>query len=71
MMKALRLTEGFATEMFVERTGLPITVIQTQLEEAERRGFIERDYRHIAPTLTGRRFLNDLLQLFLPGKDKV
>jgi oxygen-independent coproporphyrinogen-3 oxidase len=71
MMNALRLTEGFATEMFVERTGLPITVIQTELEEAERRGLIERDYRRIAPTLTGGRFLNDLLQLFLPGKDKV
>src|SRR6185437_8010896 len=57
MMNALRLTEGFATETFVERTGLPITTIQRQLEEAERRGLIERDYRHIAPTLTGRRFL--------------
>jgi oxygen-independent coproporphyrinogen-3 oxidase len=70
MMNALRLTEGFATETFVERTGLPITTIQRQLEEAERRGLIERDYRHIAPTLTGRRFLNDLLQLFLPEKSE-
>jgi len=70
MMNALRLTEGFATETFVERTGLPITTIQRQLEEAERRGLIERDYRHIAPTLTGRRFLNDLLQLFLPETSK-
>ena len=70
MMNALRLTEGFATEMFVERTGLPITTIQRQLEEAERRGLIERDYRRIAPTLTGRRFLNDLLQIFLPEKSK-
>ena len=70
MMNALRLTKGFATETFVERTGLPITTIQRQLEEAERRGLIERDYRRIAPTLTGRRFLNDLLQLFLPEKSK-
>jgi len=70
MMNALRLTAGFATETFVERTGLPVTTIQRQLEEAERRGLIERDYRHIAPTLTGQRFLNDLLQLFLPEKSE-
>jgi oxygen-independent coproporphyrinogen-3 oxidase len=68
MMNALRLTAGFATETFMERTGLPITAIQRQLDEAERRGLIERDYRHIAPTLMGKRFLNDLLQIFLPEK---
>ncbi|MEO8767096.1 MAG: radical SAM family heme chaperone HemW [Nitrosospira sp.] len=66
MMNALRLTEGFATEAFMERTGLPITNIQRQLDEAERRQLIERDYQRIAPTLAGRRFLNDLLQIFLP-----
>jgi putative oxygen-independent coproporphyrinogen III oxidase len=66
MMNALRLTEGFATETFMERTGLPITNIQRQLDEAERRQLIERDYQRVAPTLAGRRFLNDLLQIFLP-----
>jgi putative oxygen-independent coproporphyrinogen III oxidase len=70
MMNALRLTEGFATEMFVERTGLPINSIQRQLDEAERRQLIARDYQRIMPTLTGRRFLNDLLQIFLPEKSK-
>ncbi|MDQ3185662.1 MAG: radical SAM family heme chaperone HemW [Pseudomonadota bacterium] len=71
MMNALRLTKGFTTEMFVERTGLPITSIQRQLDEAERRELIVRDYQHIAPTLTGRRFLNDLLQIFLPEQSDV
>lgn len=70
MMNALRLTEGFATEMFVERTGLPISSIQRQLDEAERRQLITRDHQRIKPTLTGRRFLNDLLQIFLPEKSK-
>ncbi len=68
MMNALRLTAGFATEMFQQRTGLPITAIQQQLNEAERRGLIMRDHQRITPTLTGRRFLNDLLQIFLPEK---
>lgn len=71
MMNALRLTNGFATEVFQERTGLPVTVIQQQLDEAERRKLIVRDHQRITPTLTGRRFLNDLLQIFLPEtKDK-
>ena len=68
MMNALRLTAGFATEMFQQRTGLPITAIQQQLNEAEQRGLIVRDHQRITPTLTGRRFLNDLLQIFLPEK---
>lgn len=66
MMNALRLTGGFATETFRERTGLPIDSIRQQLDEAERRQLITRDYQRIEPTLTGRRFLNDLLQIFLP-----
>ena len=40
----------------MERTGLPITRIQRQLDEAERRGLITRDYRRIAPTLAGGAF---------------
>ncbi|GBL47367.1 radical SAM family enzyme [Sulfuriferula multivorans] len=66
MMNALRLTDGFDTALFTERTGLPITAAQTALDEAERRGLIVRDHVRIVPTQTGRRFLNDLLGLFLP-----
>ena len=36
-----------------------------ELDEAERRGLIVRDHERIAPTPLGRRFLNDLLQIFL------
>lgn len=68
MMNALRLTRGFAIETFVERTGLQITSIQGQLDEAEQRVLITRDFQHVAPTLLGRRYLNDLLQIFLPEK---
>ena len=71
MMNALRLTAGFASEMFQRRTGLPLTAIQQQLDEAEQRGLIARDHQRITPTLAGRRFLNDLLQIFLPDKSKM
>jgi oxygen-independent coproporphyrinogen-3 oxidase len=65
MMNALRLNGGFPARQFEERAGVPLTVVLRGLEEAERRGLIERDHRRIAPTLLGRRFLNDLLQIFL------
>jgi coproporphyrinogen III oxidase-like Fe-S oxidoreductase len=65
MMNALRLNQGIATVLFEERTGLPLTAVLRELDEAERRGLIERDHARIAPTPLGRRFLNDLLQIFL------
>ena len=65
MMNALRLDEGFALSLFEERAGLPLTAVLPKLDEAERRGFIDRDHQRVAPTELGRRFLNDLLQIFL------
>jgi putative oxygen-independent coproporphyrinogen III oxidase len=67
MMNALRLNEGFPLSLFEERSGLPLTFALKGLDEAERRGLIVRDHRHVAPTELGRRFLNDLLQIFLPA----
>ena len=66
MMNALRLSGGFETAVFQERTGLSITAVQKQLNEAEQRGLLVHDHHRIKPTILGRRFLNDLLQLFLP-----
>jgi len=66
MMNALRLIEGFPAGLFEERTGLPLASVQQELDEAERRGLIVRDHSRVAPTLRGQRFLNNLLQLFLP-----
>jgi putative oxygen-independent coproporphyrinogen III oxidase len=65
MMNALRLTGGFPSRLFEERAGIPLMHVRKELDEAERRGLIERDYQRIAPTPLGRRFLNDLLALFL------
>nr|WP_322094548.1 radical SAM family heme chaperone HemW [Paraburkholderia bannensis] len=65
MLNALRLVEGFPVYRFMERTGLPMTTIEPQLQEAEKRGLITRDYEKIVPTELGQRFLNDLQELFL------
>jgi putative oxygen-independent coproporphyrinogen III oxidase len=67
MLNALRLIEGFPVALFAQRTGLPITVIDRQLNEAQSAGLLERDHAMIRPTQKGQRFLNDLLEPFLPA----
>ena len=68
MLNALRLVEGFDIALFRERTGLPIHLVQSRLDEAEKKGLLARDWKHIRPTERGRRFLNDLLEAFLPDR---
>jgi putative oxygen-independent coproporphyrinogen III oxidase len=65
MMNALRLNEGFDLSLFAARTGLELTRILPTLDQAETRGLLTRNHQRAAPTLLGRRFLNDLMQLFL------
>ena len=65
MLNALRLRDGFKLQDFAEKTGLPITALQPGLDEAERKGLIERDLLHVKPTERGFDFLNDLQSLFL------
>jgi oxygen-independent coproporphyrinogen-3 oxidase len=65
MLGALRLRHGFGLRDFGERTGLPITAIQAALQEAEKKGLIERDFARVRPTVRGFDFLSDLQTLFL------
>ena len=65
MMNALRLTEGFAPALFEAHTGLPLACLGDGLLRAQRQGLLDVDRERIAPTPRGRRFLNDLLELFL------
>jgi len=71
MMNALRLNGGFDEALFQERTSLPLLVIRRELEEAEKRGLLQREGQRIAPTEMGQRFLNDLLQIFLAAEDQI
>jgi coproporphyrinogen III oxidase-like Fe-S oxidoreductase len=68
MMNALRLNDGFPAALFSERTGLPLSVVRGELQAAEGRGLVVREHGRIAPTALGRRFLNDLLLLFLAAQ---
>ncbi|MDP1644584.1 MAG: radical SAM family heme chaperone HemW [Thiobacillus sp.] len=67
MMNALRLNEGVPATLFEERTGLPLIVCASTLERARGQSLLERDATRLKPALQGQRFLNDLLELFLPG----
>ena len=66
MLNALRLTEGVPTLLFNERTGLDPSCMQKPLTQAMARGLLEPGLEHIRPTPLGRRFLNELVALFLP-----
>ena len=65
MLNALRLNQGFEVNLFNDRTGLLLSSLEKPLIIAEKKGLIERDHKLIRPTTLGRRFLNDLQQLFL------
>lgn len=65
MLNALRLNDGFPVSLFAERTGLTLNTIEKSLDAAEAKGLIYRDHLVIRPTELGRRFLNDLQQMFL------
>ena len=67
MLNALRLVEGFEIDLFTRRTGLPVTAVARALDDAQASGLVERDHARVRPTATGRRFLNDLMQRFLPS----
>jgi len=65
MLNALRLRYGFGLREFSERTGLALTAIEAALQEAERKGLLERDFARVRPTQRGFDFLSDLQSLFL------
>ena len=70
MLNALRLVDGFALDLFTQRTGLPVTAITAELDRAQKDGLVERTHAHVRPTPRGRRFLNELMQRFLPSQAK-
>jgi oxygen-independent coproporphyrinogen-3 oxidase len=66
-LNALRLEAGFTADAFTAHTGLELDAMAGPLAEASRRGLIEDVAGAWRATALGRRFLNDLQALFLPG----
>lgn len=66
ILNALRLTAGFESKLFLERTGLPLSRIAATMQQAQTLGLLTQQLDRIQATEMGMRFLNDLLGLFLP-----
>lgn len=65
MMNALRLSDGVPTAYFSERTGMPLAKISHQLAIAQQKGLLDSHPMYLRPTPLGKRFLNDLIEVFL------
>lgn len=68
MMNAMRLKRGVPLKFFSERTGLPANILDTPLKHAQQHQLIEIDQGWLKATEQGQRFLNDLLEMFMPDK---
>jgi putative oxygen-independent coproporphyrinogen III oxidase len=66
MLNALRLNEGFATELFSAATGLALETLEPALSTLVSQGLLAQENDRISATATGRRFLNDVVARFFP-----
>jgi len=65
MLNALRLSDGVPTALFGRHTGLPLGLLEPVRGEAVAAGLLHPDPARLLPTARGRRFLNDLVEMFL------
>jgi oxygen-independent coproporphyrinogen-3 oxidase len=66
LMNALRLAQGFTVSQYEARTGTPFAPLVSQVRRLTEEGLLSVEADRIAPTPRGRRFLNVLLEKFLP-----
>ncbi len=65
MLNALRLYDSTPVNLFASRTGLKLQDIETVLQNAQKKDLLNYDAQTIETTPLGKRYLNDLLTLFL------
>lgn len=65
MLNALRLTNGVPVELFVERTGISLDAINDKINQAVTSNLLIANNQIICPSELGRRYLNNLISLFL------
>ena len=69
LMNVFRLDRGFSRNLFELRTGVPFERVLVQIQAAVDRGLVtQQEGGWVRPTELGRRYLNDLLALFLPNR---
>lgn len=65
MLNALRLHEGVTWSLFEARTGLSYDNIALEVNQLIQQGLLVDDNEHLQPTALGRRYLNQILRVFL------
>ena len=65
MLNALRLHDGVAWSLFKARTGLSYDSIAIEVNKLIKQGLLIDDNEHLQPTALGRRYLNQILRVFL------
>ena len=65
-LNALRLERGFSITTFTAATGLPYAAIEAIVNNGLADGLLAMQDDTIKPTLRGQRYLNELLQQWLP-----
>nr|WP_227679156.1 radical SAM family heme chaperone HemW [Psychrobacter immobilis] len=65
MLNALRLYDGVAWSLFKARTGLSYDSIAVEVNKLIKQGLLIDDNEHLQPTALGRRYLNQILRVFL------
>lgn len=71
MMNALRLIEGFPLPTFELHTGVSLMSWQHTIAQATDRGFLQQNGLNLRATPIGINWLNDLLEMFLPGDSTI
>ena len=65
MLNALRLHKGVTWSLFEARTGLSYDNIALEVSQLIKQGLLVDDNEHLQPTALGRRYLNQILRIFL------
>ena len=65
MLNALRLHKGVTWSLFEARTGLSYDNIALEVSQLIKQGLLVDDNEHLQPTALGRRYLNQILRVFL------
>lgn len=68
MLNALRLVDGVPLRDFAARTGLALDDISAPLRQAIALGWLHEDANMLRTTELGQRFLNDVIELFMPDR---
>ncbi len=65
MLNALRLTKGVSVKLFQERTGLELNLLEPMISHAREKKLLIEDKNIFCATELGKKFLNNLVGMFL------